>query len=70
MSTQKIIDNAVKRNPDIALVLEVAARARESEEREPVKELRTSTEVAANPTTAQGVICLGCVLRDERHLLP
>jgi len=62
MKTLEIIDKAVKENPDIALVLEISARAREIEQREPVKELEPATDVAANPTKSQGIICLGCVL--------
>ncbi len=69
MHTRKIIKKAVKENPDIALVLEISARARESEQREPAKELRPATDVAANPTNTQGIIGSGCVLGDERDLI-
>jgi len=69
MDTQKIIKKAAKENPDIGLVLEIAARARETEQREPAKELRPATEVGVNPTTAQGIISSGCVLGDERDLI-
>jgi len=69
MDTRKIIAKVVKDNPDIALVLEISARARESEQREPAKELRSANDVAANPTSAQGVIQLGCILGDERNLI-
>ncbi len=65
MDTQKIIKKAAKENPEIALVLEISARARETEQREPAKELRPSTDVGMNPTTAQGIIYSGCVLGDE-----
>lgn len=69
MDTRKIIKKAVKENPDIALVLEISARAQESEQREPPRELRPATDVAANPTNTQGVISLGCVLGNERDLI-
>lgn len=69
MDTQKIIKKAIKENPDIALVLEISARAQENEQREPTKELRPATDVAANPTNTQGVINLGCVLGNERDLI-
>jgi hypothetical protein len=69
MDAKKLVKKAAKENPDIKLVLEVSARAREAEQREPAKELRPSTDVGMNPTTAQGVIYSGCVLRDERDLI-
>ena len=69
MDTQKLIKKAAKENPDIRLVLEISARARETEQREPAKELRPSTDVGMNPTTAQGIIYSGCVLGDERNLI-
>ena len=70
MRTKKMITNAVRENPDIALVLEISARAREIEQREPVQDLTPATDVAANPTNAQGSIASGCVLSDERDLVP
>ena len=62
MDAQKIIKDAIKENPDISLVLEISARAREIEQREPAKELRQETAVGANPTAAQGIVYSGCVL--------
>lgn len=47
------IKQAIHDNPEIALVLEIAARAREIDERTPPQELRASTEVAALPLHAQ-----------------
>ena len=64
MNTQKTIDKALK-NPDVSLVLEISARARALEQREPPKELRPSTDVAVNPTTAQGIIESGHILSDK-----
>ena len=69
MDAQKLIKKAARENPDIALVLEISARAREIEHREPAKELRPTTDVGVNPTTAQGVICSGGVLGNERDLI-
>jgi len=59
MKAEKIVNNALKENPEVRLVLEVSARARENEQREPAKELRPSTDVSANPTTAQGIVGSG-----------
>ena len=64
-SVQKTIDKAVRENPDVRLVLEISARAREIEQREPAKELEPSTGVGVNPTTAQGIIGSGHVLHDQ-----
>lgn len=64
MSVQKIIEKALK-NPDVSLVLEISARAREIEQREPARDLRPSTGVGVNPTTAQGIIGSGHVLHNE-----
>jgi hypothetical protein len=69
MKTKKMIANAVRENPDIALVLEVSARAKETEQREPVQDLTPATDVAANPTNTQGSVSSGCVLSDERDLV-
>jgi|HubBroStandDraft_6_1064221.scaffolds.fasta_scaffold37702_2 hypothetical protein len=69
MNTKQALKKAVKENPDIELVLEISARARETEQREPAKELRPSTDVGMNPTTAQGIVYSGCVLSDERNLI-
>lgn len=66
MSTRKIIAEAIKENPEIGLVLEISARARENDQRELAIDLRPTTEVAANPTAAQGSIqYLGHVLTYE-----
>lgn len=65
MNTQKIIKKATKDNPEIALVLEISARAREIEQRESPQELRPSTDVGVNPTAAQGIIGSGHVLHDK-----
>ena len=71
MKTQKMIAKAVRENPDIALVLEISARARESDQREPTMDLGPVADVAANPTAAQGSIHYsGHILTDEGYLVP
>lgn len=74
MKTEKVIEKAVRENPDLAIVLEVSARAREVNQREPVIDSTPSTDVAATPTAAQGSIHYysdsGHVLTDERYLVP
>jgi hypothetical protein len=72
MDTQKIIKKAVEENPEIALVLEISARAREIDQREPTIDLRPTADIAANPTAAQGSMHYysGHVLTDEGHLIP
>jgi hypothetical protein len=69
MRMKKIIGDAIKENPEIALVLEISARAREIEQREPAKELTGATSIGANPTTAQGVIQSEHVLKDKGDLI-
>jgi hypothetical protein len=47
MNATQLIDKALSENPDILVVLEIAARARETEAKEPPREIGVSTEVAA-----------------------
>ena len=69
-ATKKMIGAAIRESPEIALVLEISARAREIEQREPVTDLRPATDVSANPAAAQGSIhCSGHVLSDEGYLI-
>jgi hypothetical protein len=56
MDAQKTIKKVTKENPEIALVLEVSARAREIDQREPVMDLKPASDIAANPIAAQGCI--------------
>jgi hypothetical protein len=58
MRTPKPIKKAIADNPEIALVLEISARAWEAEQREPTMDLVPTAGVAANPTAAQGSIQL------------
>jgi hypothetical protein len=69
MNVQKTIHKALK-NPEVNLVLEVSARAREIEQREPATELTPSTGLGVNPTTAQAIMGSGQVLHNERELVP
>jgi len=56
MDAEKIVQKAIKANPDIQLVLDIAARAREAEARTPPAELRPTTEVVALPTNPQCIV--------------
>ncbi len=53
MNTNQTIKKALNENPDVRLVLEVAARARDAEAKEPPREIGAATEVAAIPTHPQ-----------------
>ncbi len=49
----QMIDKAFSENPDVLVVLEIAARAREAEARELPREIGISAEVVAIPTDLQ-----------------
>jgi hypothetical protein len=53
MKIERIIQDAVDANPEIRLILEIAARARDTEAREQPRELSSATEVAAIPIHTQ-----------------
>jgi len=53
MDVKKITQEAIETNPEIKLVLEIAARARETEARTPAMELTPSTDVVALPNQRQ-----------------
>jgi hypothetical protein len=53
MNADQIIQDALDKNPDVRLVLEIAARARDMEAKEPPREIGVATEVAAIPTNPQ-----------------
>lgn len=63
-NVQRTIDNAICENPEVRLVLEISARAREIEQREPPRELTPTSDIGLNPTAAQGVIPSGHVLEN------
>jgi hypothetical protein len=62
MDAEQIIKKAVNENPDVRLVLDVAARARDTEARELPQEIGASTEVVAIPCNPQIPVSWG-VLR-------
>jgi hypothetical protein len=62
MNAAEMVDKALKDNPEVRLVLEIAARARETESREFPREISGSTEVAAIPCNPQIPVSWG-VLR-------
>jgi len=53
MSAAEMIEKALKENPDVRLVLDIAARARELEAKELPREIGVATEVTAIPTNPQ-----------------
>lgn len=53
VSAAEMIEKALKENPDVRLVLDIAARARETESRELPREIGAATEVVAIPTNPQ-----------------
>lgn len=52
----QLIRREMKENPDVSLVLEIAARARETEARELPREIFASLEVTAAPAYHQCAI--------------
>jgi hypothetical protein len=52
-SANELVQQEMKENPEVLLILEIAARAREIEARELLHEIRVSTEVAAVPINSQ-----------------
>jgi hypothetical protein len=59
MNTKQIIKKAMKENPDIRLVLEISARARDMESKELPREMGASTEVVAIPCNPQTPVSWG-----------
>ena len=53
LSAAQLVQEELDKNPDVRLVLEIATRARETEAKEPPRELGASTEVVAIPTNPQ-----------------
>jgi len=70
MNAQTILRQAEKENPEIALVLEIARRARELEELVPTQTPSMPPNVAANPVASQGAIFSGHILNHQRNLVP
>jgi hypothetical protein len=50
MDAEKIVQEAIKTNPEIRLVLEIAMRAREAECKEAPLNIGLATEIVAVPT--------------------
>jgi|HubBroStandDraft_6_1064221.scaffolds.fasta_scaffold2330911_1 hypothetical protein len=55
-TAQQIVQQALKDDPEVRLVLEIAARAREAEARELPREVGSATEVVAIPLHSQGAL--------------
>jgi hypothetical protein len=53
MNPDKMLEKSLKEHPEIAVVLEIAVRAREIDAMELPRDFSVSTEVAAIPTYAQ-----------------
>jgi hypothetical protein len=53
MDAKKIVTKALNDNPEIRLVLEIAARAREVESKEPPRHIGFATDTVAVPTSSQ-----------------
>ena len=56
MNAEQMIKNATDKNPEIRLVLEIAARARELESKQPPRDIVTATETVAIPTSSQALV--------------
>jgi hypothetical protein len=56
MKVNQTINEAIHANPEIRLILEIAARARAVEENSAPTELRASTDVVAIPIKPQCVV--------------
>ena len=59
MSAAEMVKRAVRESPDVRLVLEIAARARETQGRELPREINPSTEVVAIPCNPQLPVSCG-----------
>lgn len=59
MNAEQIIKTALDNNPEIRLVLEIAARARDAESKEQPRNIGMATEVAAVPTNSQYPVSRG-----------
>ena len=63
MDTKRVVEKALAENPEINLVLDIAARARAIEATELPREIGASTEVVAIPCNPQIPVSWG-ILRD------
>jgi hypothetical protein len=58
MNAEQMIKKALDENPEILLVLEIAARARDAESKEPPRNIGTATDIVAIPTNSQCLVPL------------
>jgi hypothetical protein len=56
MNIEKVIKSNLKENPEVRLVLEIAARARDLEALEPPREIGFATDIVAIPTKSQSLV--------------
>jgi hypothetical protein len=56
MNAEQMIKNGTDKNPEIRLVLEIAARAQELESKQPPRDLGMVTETATIPTNSQSLV--------------
>jgi hypothetical protein len=56
VNATELINKALRENPDVCLVLDIATRARETEARELPREIGVSTEVVAIPINTQHAV--------------
>jgi hypothetical protein len=54
----KMIENALAKNPEIRMVLELASRARQIESKEPPRNIGMATETVAIPSRPQCLVSL------------
>ena len=56
MNAEQMVENTLEKNPELRLVLEIAARARAVEAKELPRNMGTTTETAAIPTNSQSLV--------------
>lgn len=56
MDTAQVIKDALDANPDVRLVLEISARARDAESKEPPRSIGFATDIVAIPTNSQCLV--------------
>lgn len=56
MDTAQVIKDALDANPDVRLVLAIAARARDAESKEPPRNIGFATDIVAIPTNSQCLV--------------
>jgi hypothetical protein len=59
MDAEKMIKDAIDKNSDLRLVLEIAARAREAESKEPPRTIGMATEITSIPVSSASLAPLG-----------